>query len=222
MYSETLPYEVPNHWYFKLLTILIFFSSFAATAQSLYEKKQLSHGVTVDVPSHWVTLSESKALNIRAAAEALLGDSEGDKDSKKNLLLMNSSKVNHECQFRVSVLNYPVVSSEEVVSLSQNDLKEYTGEMKRIYDDMMKTQSRIKVTSVENAYKRLINDRWYLVLPYNRESVTKGDPMSWFVEVHQSSTKDSNYIITTSYRKSGDIACEIILDKVINSLNIDK
>ena len=65
---------------------------------SFYKKIDLAYDISLKAPLHWVTLSENRKNDIRAAAEAISGIE--NKSTKINLLLMNSSTENHECQLK--------------------------------------------------------------------------------------------------------------------------
>lgn len=204
-------------------TIHLFSALFAAlflapcsivAGEDNFRHVQLSYGISIDVPSHWIELSEENRKNIAAARQAIFDNAgaEGPNGRKENLFAMNAAPSPAGAMIRVSVTSPPTYSQSDLAAATPADL----GQLEASFFESFRALNSLKIIKTQSFHIEYINNRLALAMPYARAGANGGSP--WQVMQYQIPTPERLIQITLSHRQSDAVVWRPILERVKRSL----
>lgn len=200
-----------------LLLVALFFTQSLAYARPLtFQHIQLNHGISVDIPSHWLILSSDIKKNVTTAADAMLSnaDIEPEEGVKKTLLAVNSTPNPTGAMIRVGILSHQYWTQAKLESASEEELREVQTAMIDVFKRLEASGTKILIEMQPVRVEKL-NGVNVLVTSYIRESKF-GPP--WQVTQYKIPVKNRLIEFTLSYRLADDIIWKPILEYVKRSI----
>jgi len=202
----------------SLVFIITALLSYNASAQNTsFRKIQLIYNISLDVPSHWIVLSQASRNNLGAAGQAMMDNSsiEGSSGRKKTLLAMNATPSPTGAMIRVSVTSPPDYTQADLAAVTKRELREIGAELLSMFKKL-EASGGPKIIEMQPVRLENLNNYRVLVMPYIRAGV-KG-PSPWQVTQYKIPVSNKLIEITLSYRKSDSIVWKPILERVKRSL----
>lgn len=200
-----------------LFFAFIVFSSSAFSQDTEFHRIHLKYDISLDVPSHWMIISQDNRKNIRAAGKAMTDNAgiESSAGQKETLLAINSTPSPAGAMIRVSVTSPP--------DYKQSDLTAATPEaLKAIGTGMHSAFSKLEASGgpkiIEMQPVRIEKFKTYrvLVMPYIRAGIT--GPSPWQVTQYKIPLPNRLIEITLSHRQSDAVVWRPILERVWRSV----
>lgn len=204
-----------------LTSILIFMINFSYADDLNYQRLKLKEGISIEVPKHWHKHTEIEKMNFAASSEASskIAKSEYDeKNDKIRILAVSSLPIPSAAKIRLNVLRPVVMTSDYLVSLTAQDLKDTQIELSAV---MAKSMSEVgsKLLSLETPRIESINGKPTFCFDYRRTDLRVPNP--WVVRICQISVGNKTIEFTTSYRETEGVVYKVILDYVKQSLHFN-
>lgn len=173
--------------------------------------------MSIDVPAHWVVLSEANRSNVAAAGRALteLAGVDGAPSGKETLLAVNAIPAPTGAMIRVSVTKPPDYSEEELSAMTAQELKEVEAEVLTGFKKM-ESSGGPRIIELYPVRIETLNGKKALVLSYRRHSTVSASP--WRVTQYKVPLPDRLVELTLSHRESDAQLWRPILEKVKLSL----
>jgi hypothetical protein len=202
---------------FALMLACVLLFEPAHAQQGSYTRIPLAHGLSVEVPSHWVVLSQANRSNLAAAGSAMMEsvDQAPSTAKKETLLAVNALPDPTGAMVRLSVSTPPEYSQDDLATATASDLKEMEAGLLGLFR-RLESAGGPKVIQMQSVRIETIRGLRALVMPYRRLSPT--GPSPW--QVVQYKIPMGNHLIelTLSHRESDAIVWRPILEKVKRSL----
>lgn len=182
-----------------------------------FRRIQLSYGISLEIPSHWIVLSQDTRKNIGAAGSAMMDNAgiEGSSGQKQNLLAVKATPEPTGAMIRVSVTSPPDYTQSDLAAASPADLKEVGIEMLKTFRQL-EASGAPKIIEMQPVRIEKFNRNLVLVMPYIRAS--KFGPSPWQVTQYKVPVSNRLIEITLSHRQSDAIVWRPILERVRRSV----
>lgn len=182
-----------------------------------FRRIQLSYGISLEIPSHWMVLSQDTRKNIGAAGSAMMDNAgiEGSSGQKQNLLAVKATPEPTGAMIRVSVTSPPDYTQSDLAAASPADLKEVGIEMLKTFRQL-EASGAPKIIEMQPVRIEKFNRNLVLVMPYIRAS--KFGPSPWQVTQYKVPVSNRLIEITLSHRQSDAIVWRPILERVRRSV----
>jgi hypothetical protein len=203
-----------------LITGVLFLSLTSVSAQDTeFRRVELPYGILLDIPSHWVVLSQDTRKNIRAAGEVMIENTGIDVSDykKETLLAVNSIPEPTGAMIRVSISFSSDITQTDLMGASSADLKEVGDEMLQMFRNL-EASGGPKLIEMQEVRIEKIDNNLTLVIPYIRES--KIEKSSWQVTLYKIPLSNQIIELTLSHRQSDALLWKPILEKVKRSLKL--
>jgi len=174
---------------------------------------QLSYGISLEIPSHWMVLSQDTRKNLGAAGSAIIDNAgiEGSSGQKQNLLAVNATPEPTGATIRVSVTSPPDYTQSDLAAISPADLKEVEAEMLTIFRQL-EASGAPKLIEMQPVRLEKFNSYRALVIPYVRTGVN--GPSPWQVTQYKIPVSTGLIEITLSHRQADAMVWRPILERV--------
>lgn len=178
---------------------------------------QLTYGISLDVPSHWVLLNLESRKNLSAAGQAIIDNAgvEGPSGRKESLLAMNATPSPTGAMIRVSITFPPDYTQSDLALVTPEDLKEIGVEILKGFRTI-EASGGVKIIEMQPVRIERFNGYRALVMPYVRAGVN--GPSPWQVTQYKIPVSDRLIEITLSHRQSDAIVWRPIIERVRRSL----
>lgn len=182
-----------------------------------FRSVQLAHGISLDVPSHWMVLSQETRKNLGAAGQAMIDNAgiEGPSGRKEPLLAMNATPNPTGAMIRVSVTSPSEYTQSDLAAATPADLKEVGAEMLKMFRQI-EASGGPKIVKMQPVRIERFNNYQMLVMPYIRAGVN--EPSPWQVTQYKIPVSNRLIEITLSHRQSDAIVWHPILERVKRSV----
>ena len=187
----------------------------AHAEDSPFIRRELAEGISVEIPSHWVVLSEASRKNIEARTRAII-DSSGQSPTKaQTLLAVNATPAPTGAMIRVSVSSEVEYTVAVLEATSREDLKSIANDASTKFK-ALERDGGIRLVRILDPKILKIGARTALLIPYERTSLA--GPSNWIVQQHYIPFETHTVIFTLSYRRSDAPLWEPILGRVRQSI----
>lgn len=182
-----------------------------------FRRIQLSYGISLEIPSHWIVLSQDTRKNLGAAGSAMMANAgiEGSTGQKQNLLAVNATPEPTGSMIRVSVTSPPDHTQADFAAATAADLKDVRAEMLKMFRQL-EASGGPKIIEIQPVRIEKFNGQLALVMQYVRAS--KFGPSLWQVTQYKIPVFNRLIEITISYRQSDAIVWRPILERVKRSV----
>lgn len=199
------------------VVITVGLSNLSFAQNSEFRQVQLLHGISLDVPSHWIVLSQASRKNLGAAAQALMDNSEieGANGQKERLLAMNSVPEPTGAMIRVSVTSPPDFTQADLEATTLSDLKELGPEFLSMFRKV-EASGGPKIIEMHPLRIDKLNNHLVFIISYIRAGVN--GPSPWQVTQYKIPVSNKLIEITLSHRKLDAIVWKPILERVKRSV----
>ena len=190
----------------------------ALAEDSPFNRRELAQGISVEIPSHWVVLSEASRKNVEARTGAIT-DSAGQTPSKsQTLLAVNATPAPTGAMIRVSVSPEVEYTAAVLEATSREDLKSIADDASSKFK-ALERDGGIHLVKMLGPKVLKVGSRTALLLPYERTSLA--GPSNWIVQQHYIPFETHTVIFTLSYRRSDAALWEPILGRVRKSIRFE-
>lgn len=195
--------------------VLLGHSAFAQDTS--FRRVQLAYGISLDVPFHWMVLSQDNRRNLGAAGQAMTNNAgiDGPSGRKEPLLAVNAAPNPTGAMIRVSVTSTPDYTQGVLAALTPVDLKEVGAEMQSMFRKL-EASGGPKIIEMQPIRIEKINNYLVLVMPYVRAGAN--GPSPWQVMQYKIPVSNRLIEITLSHRQSDAIVWRPILERVKRSV----
>lgn len=195
--------------------VLLGHSAFAQDTS--FRRVQLAYGISLDVPFHWMVLSQDNRRNLGAAGQAMTNNAgiDGPSGRKEPLLAVNAAPNPTGAMIRVSVTSPPDYTQGVLAALTPVDLKEVGAEMQSMFRKL-EASGGPKIIEMQPIRIEKINNYLVLVMPYVRAGAN--GPSPWQVMQYKIPVSNRLIEITLSHRQSDAIVWRPILERVKRSV----
>lgn len=201
-----------------IVSLVLFALTASAAVADTYKRLQLDHRISIEVPSHWIRLSEVETENLNAAGLAALENSgvQPATGQKKTLLAMNAPPSPTGATIRLSVRSPPTYGQNDLAAATSSDLTELTSDFQKTIRTALK-DTGIEVIKIQPIAVEMLKNRRALVMQYTRSQPNSST--RWEVTQYKIPTDRQLIELTLSYRQSEALLWKPILLKVKNSIN---
>lgn len=197
--------------------ILAFFGHIVHGQDTSFQRIQLPYGISLEIPSHWMMLSEESRRNLSLASESILNQAglEDAADKAERLLAVTSTPSPPGVKIRVSTTAPYQYTQADFAAVSPADLNELRQEF---YENLKKMEASggIKVQEVEMPRVEVLNNQISLVLTYTRSDFY--GPSSWQVTQYKVPVSGRLIEFTLSYRQSDAAIWKPIIENIKRSI----
>ncbi len=129
-----------------LFFAFIVFSSSAFSQDTEFHRIHLTYDISLDVPSHWMIISQDNRKNIRAAGKAMIDNAgiESSAGQKETLLAINSTPSPAGAMIRVSVTS-PPDTNKVILLLQRQKLSRQLVQVCTVHLVNLKLQAALKL-----------------------------------------------------------------------------
>lgn len=203
-----------------LLVALILVAQPGYAQDTAFHKISLAYGISIDIPSHWVVLSQDTRKNLGAAGQALLDNAgiEGPDGRKITLLAVNATPYPTGAMIRVSVTSPSYVTKADLDDLSDATAKDHNEirlEFIKIFKQLEHSGGP-KIIEMQKIRIGELNNYKMMVISYTRAGMF--GPSSWEVIQYKIPVSNRLIEITLSHRKTDAIVWKPILERVKRSV----
>lgn len=199
--------------------ICVIFSHSVFGEETAYKRLNLSHGISVEIPSHWEILSQDAKQNLAAASESLIknGFAVSDYGKKERLLAVSALPIPSGAKIRLSVITPPDFTEDNLRVTSPSDLKQLHS---NFYANLNSTMisSGLKLLEMKPPRIESFNNNLALVIEYSRTDAYGASP--WHVIQYKIPTSNKFVEFTLSYRLSDGVVWKPILENVKRSVQL--
>lgn len=155
--------------------VLLSHSAFAQDTS--FRRVQLAYGISLDVPSHWMVLSQDDRRNIGAAGQAMTDNAAIERPSgrKESLLAVNAAPNPTGAMIRVSITSPPDYTQGDLAAATPADLKEVGTEMQGMFRKL-EASGGPRIIEMQPVRIEKFNNYRVLVMPYVRAGAN-GPPL---------------------------------------------
>ena len=198
----------------------IFFGNNAYSQDFKFQRIQLLYDISIEVPSHWVVLSQATRKNIEMAGAAMANSAgvEAPSGKKHNLLAVNATPDPTGAMIRVSVTSPAGFSQAQLKAMTAEDLKYIEGEMLKGAAQFEKAGGP-KMLEMQPVRTESIDRQLALVIPYVRAGASGAPP--WQVTQYKIPIADRLIEITLSHRQVDAVLWQPILNHVKYSVRFN-
>jgi hypothetical protein len=185
-----------------------------------FQRVQLPHKISLEIPSHWNVLSVETRKNLTATGEAITEGAGIDAPrGKESLLAVNATPAPTGAMIRVSVIAPPEYTQADLAAITPADLKDARLEILSLFRKA-EAAGGPKILGVQEfRVERLNSQSLSLVMPYIRASAQ--GPSPWQVVQYKIPTPGRVIELTLSHRQSDAIVWKPILERVKRSLRFE-
>ncbi|MFI3189268.1 hypothetical protein BCS42_14210 [Crenothrix sp. D3] len=203
---------------YSLLMFFILFTTSVFAQDTSFHRVELAYGISLDIPSNWVVLSQDSKKNIAVAGEAMLSNAgiEGSSGQKERLLAVNAQpESNNNATIRVSVTMPPDYTQADIAIATPKDLEAIGFEMQKLFKTI-EVSGGIKIIEMQPVHIEKFNNFLSLVMPYVRAGVN--DSVPWQVTQYKIPVSNRLIEITFSYKQTDALVLNPILERVKSSV----
>jgi hypothetical protein len=200
-----------------LLAIAANFTPPVFAADDTYKRVRLPEGISIEIPGHWIILSQDTRKNIAAAGRAMTDNAgvEGGSNQKQTLLAVNATPAPTGAMIRVSATVPPDYTQGDLARVTPRDLKEVERDALKLFKKM-ETEGGPEVVEMQPIQVELFKSSRALVIRYVRKS-TNGSSL-WQVTQYKIPVDNRLFELTLSYRQSDSVIWRPILERVKRSV----
>ncbi|HEX2828753.1 MAG TPA: hypothetical protein VHP37_20535 [Burkholderiales bacterium] len=193
------------------------FSGITAAQEPAFRRVQLSHGISLEIPSHWTVLSSETRKNLSAVGQAIAENSgtELPAGRKEPLLAVNAVPSPTGATIRVSVTSPPDYTQADLAATKTAELKDLESEMLRTFRKM-EAAGGPKIIQAQPFRIERFNNQLTLVMPYVRAGIN--GPSPWQVVQYKIPRPTYLLELTLSHRQSDAALWAPILERVKRSI----
>ena len=182
-----------------------------------YERKQLAHGIEIDVPKAWEAHTEQENGLITLAGQSAVRQSGIDieRESDEALLSYHSLPRTTYATVRVKRITPASVAPADLQAASDAEVAALGAEMKASWAPTMERQGQAIIGDMM-VHREQISGHPAVVIEYQRGGA--GGPVN--VRTAKLMGEHAEVIITTSYRESERPLWQSVIDVVEKSLNV--
>jgi hypothetical protein len=213
----------------KLLYILIAFTLFGHTVavaqDTSFRQIQLSHGISLSIPSGWVVLEQKMrdTINKLGTQIAKNSDVELPEGEKETLLAVNAIPDPTGAMIRVSVRKSFQFAPLDISHATDEDLDEITAEMLNNFRKIEQSSPLFKLIEMHPIRIEKINNKSAIVISYIRAGVVGTSPwhvMQYKIPLRKFLFSTKTIEITLSYRESDAYLWKPILEQIKHSIKL--
>ncbi|MGH2359076.1 MAG: hypothetical protein ACRDGM_00815 [bacterium] len=211
----------PLSWTRLLLhLVLVVLAPASAIAQdSSFQRVQLPHKISLEIPAHWKVLSAETRKNLAAAGEAITGGAGVEVPSgKESLLAVNATPDPPGAMIRVSVISPPEYTQADLAAVTPAELKDAEEKLLNLFKKI-EAAGGPKILEVQRFRIERLNNHLSLVMPYIRASAQSSSP--WQAVQYKIPVSGRLIELTLSNRQSDAIVWKPILERVKRSLRFE-
>jgi hypothetical protein len=209
---------------FRTFAVLVFathivlpLKSSEISAVAEFERVGMPYGISIEIPKHWMIISQANRANLEAAGNSIAKNAGVDlNQNKQNLLAVNSTPAPTGAMIRVSV-SAPEYTQADLAQLTSEDLKEAAP----IFAEGLKQMEKAggpKILKIYPVTVEKFGGLHAIVMTYERESIDSNS--TWNVTQYKIPKNDILVELTLSRRQSDSIIWSPILDRVKASLEL--
>lgn len=209
--------SIIQKYLFRAFVVFSLLGNSAYAEDTSFRRVQLAYGISLDVPSHWTTLSQDNRKNFRAAGQAMAENAGIERPSgrKESLLAMNAVPNPTGAMIRVSVTSPPAYTQNDLAAVTPGELKEFGADMLGMFRKL-EASGGPKIIEMQPVRIEKFNNYRVLALPYVRAGINGASP--WQVTQYKIPVSNRLIEITFSHRQSDAIVWQPILEIVKRSV----
>lgn len=203
----------------SIILLLFMLSSIGHARENAFRQIKLSHGISIDIPTHWTVLSIETRKNLAAASQAVMEKAELDDGAAKKeaLLAVNATPSPTGAMVRVSATSPAEFTQAALAAVTPQELRDLDAEIAPLYR-RLGAAGGPKIIELKPTGVAKVNGAHALVIIYTREGINGTSP--WRVTQYKIPTPSHIIELTLSYRLSDAVVWRPILDHVLKSVRV--